>query len=171
MKNEFQEFLETRESVMPSEVERSLLAQMEQKIDPSFGLIFSKVSLIQAFAGLLLISICPQLGVGFSKESFLMDFFMTFGHHACTLLCGSLFLSLGVIGNWLFLTREEWRGYYQKALVFQPLILILSLFILAVLGAEGQWMIFFLWSVGGLITSISLIKLVFKVSVPNNLAL
>ena len=95
---------------------------------------------------------------------------MRFGHYACTTLCGSLFLSLGVFGNWLFLTREEWLRFRKQAQFFQPLVLVLSILILSLFGAKGQFLIFFLWSLGGLLSSLSLIKFVFKDAAQGHLA-
>lgn len=170
MKNEFNEFMGDTNNKMPRSVEQIVKDSIIAKLSPTYKFVFFKVSIIQAFCGILLIAACPQLGVSFFEHSWLMNVFMNFGHHVCTFLCGSLFLSLGVLGNWMLLSREEWKLYYQEAFKFQFSILVTSICFLLIFGASGQYILFLLWSIGGLLTSLSLIKWVFKGAVPNSLA-
>ncbi len=171
MKNEFEDFIDSSHNIMPKSIEESIRISMHKKLSPSFTHVLMKVSMMQVFSGLILIAICPQLGVGFFESSVLMNFFMQFGHNVCTFLCGSLFLSLGVLANRLFLSAEEWQRYSLHAFKFQAMVVGFSIFSLLLLGADTQLFLITLWCVGGLVTSLSLIKLIFRGAVPNNLAL
>ena len=74
MKKEFLEFFQDQSNTTPRSLEQSILQQIEQKVNPAFKVVFIKISIIQSIAGILLIFLCPQLGVGFFEYSMLMDF-------------------------------------------------------------------------------------------------
>lgn len=162
IKNEFNEFTSDSSLIMPLTLEKNVMTYIKNKLNPNISTVFLKACIIQLLAGGLLISICPQLGVGFSYHSYLMELLMHFGHQVCTFICGSLFFILGVLGNFSMLSKEEFALYYYKSFQFQILILIVSLSILLLLGAKGQLLIFTIWSLGGFFMSTSFLKLAFK---------
>ncbi len=109
LKNEFESFVNDRDSANgPSAV----LSKIHQQIDkerPSYGMVAGKIGLAHIAGSLVTLSACSQFGVKlFFKEYDLMLFFMHISETFCQTFCGGFYLALTFLFARLMLGREEW---------------------------------------------------------------
>jgi hypothetical protein len=150
---EYSEFLGSGTVEVPRELDRTVLSRVQELLHPSAWSVFAKVLGIQIVVGFLSLSVCHQFEMNpFSTESSLSDWFMKmWGHSTCMILCGGLFLSVGILSAGYFLTREEVRALKQTEFVQTLALGAFSLGIFSFFGAEIGVTFAGLWLLGALV--------------------
>lgn len=149
---DFQSFAQSEGIKVPRELTEKISREVYADLNPPAWMVFGKIVLIQASVGTLSLAICSQFdlnpfGTGFT----LSDYFMKFGHSACMVFCGVLFLALGIGTARLFLSFEE-AAVLRKNAPLQILGLSgISLGLFAVAGAELLLSLALLWLLGAML--------------------
>jgi hypothetical protein len=152
---EFKNFLKADELLPSRKIDLSILSQIQSKIDPPFTTIFFKLSIIQAFIGLLTMLFCPQFELSLTANQQSYHYFhITFGYYGCMAICGVIFLGSAALFASLILSRDEVRKINSYSYLFFPSLCILTLLIFFVLGAKLFVESMLFWSLGGTLGSI-----------------
>jgi hypothetical protein len=151
LEKEYLEFLGVGEVSPPQELNNKILNEVRLLIYPSISQVLFKTLKIFIFFSVLTLSICPQFGVGFIKDSHLFDFFMTFGHSTCKFLCGLFFLSASLFASTIFLSREEIKALKANAGLGINMLILLSLLALWLFGASFSATTLVYWTSGALL--------------------
>ncbi len=107
--------------------------QIKSELKPEFKKIFMNLLLVHVFSGSLTLLVCPQFGIGpLGGGSGIVGFIEPYGHLACGLFCGSLFVSLSVLSSWFFLSLETLREIKRNQFLVYPFLGMLSFFTLSV---------------------------------------
>lgn len=151
--NDYSEFLNSAQVKVPREVSNRVLGRIHDLLHPSAWLVFGKLLGIHLFVGFLSLSICHQFDMNpFGTNLSLADWFMAeWGHSACMIACGVLFVSLSVLAAGYFLTIEEFR--VMRGTEFAQIFALgaVSLFIFWIAGAQLALTFAGLWLLGALI--------------------
>lgn len=147
---DFEDFLKSPPVEVPPLHTLPVGRELSALVSPSPWLVFSKLCWIVAFVGALNLLLCPQFGIGLSKGIGLLEYFMSFGHLPCKVLCGFFFLATGVGAAAVILSpfdlfvvrRHQW-------LYFSGVSSLTLVFFLAA-GGEVYFSVALAWFVGAL---------------------
>lgn len=146
---EFGRFLEGEPAKPPAEISRRILERVRGDLHPPFGVVLGKLTLAHLVAGLLVLTVCPQLGVGpWIGGHGVMALFMPLGPAACSALCGALFLGASQLAAALCLTPEEWVRARRWEWANVTLLIALSIAALMLLGGSFHVPSLAVWSLG-----------------------
>ena len=149
---EFNEFMECDSATVPHHLSKTIIASIQRDMNPSAWTVFSKLFAVQIIAGTLSLLVCNQFGINPFQTGFsLSDYFMKFGHSTCMLLCGFIFLSVGISASRLFLRSEEFQVIKKNSFLQIFCLSLLFLGIFAVVGAELTFTIGVMWVLGALL--------------------
>ncbi len=155
MIHEFADFIEA-EPVSPGrELDNSIINRVKKDLRPAAWKVYGKFTLVEAAAGLLTLTICPQFGLGFGQHN---EFLHTL--HTATppvifyLICGLFFVSLGAVLSGLILTRVEIRTVGNNKYLYFAVYSVLAYLTLMVLGAEFFVVSSLVWILGALLGNI-----------------
>jgi hypothetical protein len=143
---------------MPSELDQKIKSHILSKLNPPCHKVFLKLSLAQLIASVLVLTICPQFHLGFFPHSFLGHILMSWGEAYCNLACGSIFLGTGTIFSFLILSSDELRVLKKHKFIHLPSLILLSLFSFVIFGVEIQLLMFLIWGLGGMISSVAILS-------------
>ncbi len=149
---EFNEFMECDSATVPRQLSKTILDSIQRDMNPSAWSVFSKLFAVQSIAGTLSLLVCNQFGINPFQTGFsLSNYFMKFGHSTCMLLCGFIFLSVGISASRLFLRNEEFLVIKRNSFlqIFSLSLLFLGIF--AIVGAELTITIGVMWMLGALL--------------------
>lgn len=151
--NEYSEFLNSTEIEVPKELSTRVLNQIHDLLHPSAWLVFGKLLAIHLVVGFLSLSICHQFEMNpFGTELSLADWFMAeWGHSACMIACGVLFMSLSILAAGYFLSVEELKVMRGSEFAQVFALGSISLLIFWIAGAELALTFAGLWMLGALI--------------------
>lgn len=159
LKKEYSDFLEDDSINPPTELSSKVLAEVYRKLHPNAWLIFSKLSLLHFFSGMITLSVCPQFGINiFGTDLGLLRIFYKLGIYGCTMACGSLFISVTTLLAILFLRPEEIKKIRQLWLLQVTSICLLTLGFFIMLNAEIIWSFALSWIIGGLLGSLMMLE-------------
>lgn len=158
---DFKNFVNAEKSEAPSYLKDAVLKQVSSKLNPAFTQIFFKIALIQLVSGLVILSFCPQLGVGFSGHNAFVHLLMSFGENFCNLFCGSLFIGIGSFHSAIILNEDELRVLRRRRFLGTTLISLLSLLAFVIFGAEIQLLFFAFWLSGAMIIGLFSLEVVY----------
>lgn len=119
------------------QLDEAVLRRVEQALHPPLWRVYGKFALVEAAAGLVTLTICPQFGVGFGGHNELLH-----ALHASSppllffLLCGLLFVTLGAALGGLVLNRDEVRAIGRTKHLYCALYSVVAYVALLALGAE-----------------------------------
>lgn len=105
---EFQVFLKS-EAPPPSELERQLLSNIHQRLNPSLKLAVTKLFGLNAVGSIATLSLCPQYGLSITGGHGLMPYFMNISPAFCFFMCGLLWMVGGQILANFVLSWDERR--------------------------------------------------------------
>ncbi|MES2966634.1 MAG: hypothetical protein V4668_02515 [Patescibacteria group bacterium] len=161
---DYEEFLEADTVSVPQALSKTILTKIGKLMDPSPLSVFGKVALIHAVVGFFSLSICHQFGVNpFGTQASLADWFMAVGGHSvCMIGCGILFMGGSLLASGYFLTLEETRALRRTGFPQFFGLGILSLGLLATLGAELALTIGGLWLLGAMMGGFVATEMVWK---------
>ena len=145
-------------SKMPIGLEQKIKSNIHSKLNPPGHWVFLKLSFAQFLASFLVLAICPQFHLGFFPHSFLGHILMSWGEAYCNLACGAIFLGIGTIFSFLTLNTDELRVLKKNKFIHFPSVILLSLLSFVILGVEIQLLMFLIWALGGMISSISILS-------------
>lgn len=103
---------------LPPEISAQIKASIKTDLYATKIKIGALVLAVHFIAAVLILSICPQMGVSLFNIKGIYPLFMKFGHHACQFLCGFLFISTSVVLNQLllpppYLNYLRYHRYHQ----------------------------------------------------------
>lgn len=157
---EFKSFVDSDDADIPKDLSRTILSKVKSDLNPSVWRVFGKLLAIHVFVGTLSLGICSQFGLNpFGSPISLADYFMRFGHSACMVFCGFLFIGLTIILAGLFMSREEFYVLSKNAVLQTFGISIFSLVMFIVFGAEVVLWIGILWMFGAMVGGVSSAKI------------
>ena len=149
---DFQEFIQGDGAPVPPGVARTVLAQVQRDLNPSFWLVFAKLLGIHSVVGTLSLGLCNQFGMSPFQTGFsLSEYFMKFGHSTCMFLCGVIFLGLSVLLCRAAIRIDELRVLQRNVWLQIPVLSMISLGAFAALGAEISLVIGALWFLGAML--------------------
>lgn len=153
IQNEFKDFLNTESVAPPAAVSQRVLSEVQKEMSFSVVSVIAKLSFFHVLVTGLVLYICPQFGVSWGASSFtLMTYFMKFGHVACAALCGITLVGGTFLLTALMLKPQE-SFWLKQQMPWVPISLsILTLILLAAMGAQGHHTEFVFWSVFGIVS-------------------
>lgn len=158
---EFRDFVSSEGAPVPEELSRSILQRIHAELNPSPWTVFTKLFGIHIVVGTLSLAICDQFGLSpFDTGFSLANYFMRFGHSACMMLCGVLFIGLTVILSRAFLKVDEFRVLSRNAVLQVFGLSIFSLVLFIAFGAQIAAGIGILWLLGAMLGGVAAAKTV-----------
>ena len=151
LQQEFKEFMEASPIDPPQKLFSTILGQIHKRMSPSPFLVFAKIALIVAFVGVFNLTLCPQFGLSFARESGLMQFFMSFGEHGCRIACGIFFLGSGLFVATLVLQPEDIRVARKTRFIQISALGALALVGFVALGGDVYFKAAIFWLLGSVI--------------------
>lgn len=147
---DYEEFISLDSSTVPTEVTKNLFSKINNLLNPSAWMIFTKIFGIHIVIGTLSLAVCHQFGLDpFHTKFSLADWFMQVGGHGfCMVACGILFLGLSLMTAGYFLSIEEIRVLRSTKLLQISALSLFSLGLLAAVGAQLALAIVGLWLIG-----------------------
>lgn len=135
---DFEEFMSTDAAAVPAEATEKVVSQVHDLMNPNIITVFLKILVWHLAAGYMSLAICHQFDMNpFNTQYSLDNWFMSFtSHEVCMVLCGGLFVSVGLMFAGYFLSIEEVIAL-KKNVVLQTLSLgLLSLGLFLAFGAN-----------------------------------
>jgi hypothetical protein len=149
---EFNQFISTEQMEPPQSISEKILSNTKKLLNPSPWLVFLKLLGIHSVFGTLSLAICNQFGLNpFNTHLSLSEYFMTFGHSFCMLLCGVIFVSFSIIGAWMIFSRDEFNVLKNNYMTQVCSISFLSLATFVAFGADVSLSLAVLWLIGALV--------------------
>lgn len=125
---DYQAFIETAPVAPPRALSEQLTSWVKNQLHPSALAVSLKLLVVHLFSSAITLTVCPQFGIGpVGGGHGLMGFVMSFGHQACALFCGALFLGTTAIVSQFVLRPEEARVVYRHQYWQFSLLAVLSL--------------------------------------------
>lgn len=148
---DFNDFLSTKPIEPSHDVSRRVRASVFELLNPSSFKVFSKLVVIVFCVGLINLLLCPQFGLGFVRESFIGDLFMSFGYAGCKIACGAFFLGTSLFVGMFLLKQEEIKVIRTHR--FLQITLLSSLFLAGFVAAGADIFLhaIFFWLFGSIV--------------------
>ena len=160
---EIEEFITAEPVLPPDSITSSIVSLVQRDLNPSPALVFLKLSLIVLFVGLLNLTLCPQFGLSFVRNSGLMEYFMQFGSSGCRIFCGAFFMGTGILVATIILRPEDNRVLHKSALLQVSALGAVSLLAFVALGGEVYFQAALLWFLGCIVGGLFCLKLGLRV--------
>ena len=149
---DFQDFVDSEGASVPENLSKSVFARVRRDLNPSPWLVFAKLLGIHAVVGTLSLALCNQFGMSpFHSGLSLSGYFMKFGHSACMVLCGVLFVGLSILLCRPILRNEELFVLRKNAPLQIFGLSTISLALFLALGAEILLVVGLLWIAGAML--------------------
>ncbi len=160
---EFKEFVESlnqRDSGPSRSSKEKIFQMVHEDLNPNSWLIFSKISMIHFFVGMLTLAFCPQFGLKyFGEGTGLMSYFMGFGTYACMALCGGFFVGSSLLATGFILRVEELRVLRTHRILQVSSLVLLSLGAFTMARAEVILSFAAAWAFGSLVAGIAALEI------------
>ncbi|WP_127716881.1 hypothetical protein [Halobacteriovorax sp. HLS] len=154
MNKDYISFLKEDQMSPPKELSKTLENTIMTELHPTHVNVFFKIFLVQLFVGMITLLICPQYHLSFTSNYEVFHYFHhNFGAIICMLICGAIFMGPSMLFAGLIISRSELNLILKtNGLYFVSLLLIsLSVFLLA--GADIFMMTSLFWILGALSSS------------------
>lgn len=160
---DFQEFLNSKKGNVPQSVSKNILKRIQTSLNPSWHSIFLKLFGIHVVTGTLSLAICSQFDMNpFNSGFSLTEYFMKFGHSACNVLCGIIFVGGSFLVAASLLRAEELRVLRKNALIQSFGLSLLSLGVFWFLASNMEFGLSLLWLLGAVLGGVGLSELVYR---------
>ena len=160
---DFKEFVQAEGTPVPKDVSDNILNRILADMNPSAWVVFSKLFGIHLVVGTLSLAVCNQFGLNpFHTNFSLSDYFMKFGHSACMVFCGVLFIGLTIMLGKLFLRREELLVLSRNAPLQVFGLSVFSMVAFIAFGAEVVLGIGVLWFIGAMVGGVVATKMIVR---------
>ncbi len=171
MKKEFLDFLNTKETPVPKELENYIYINIEKDLSPTKPLnLLSKFIALNFSAGVFTLAICPQFGLGPALGGHdITHYFMSIGTWACAIFCATFYFTIAQTLSLIILSNQEIRWIARNRYSVLPGLVIASFIALSMLGnslsSDGHKMVFepefqAIWVLAGIIITQVLFNLV-----------
>lgn len=150
MNKDYFDFLNAQKKA-PDHLRDSLFSMVEKDLNPSHKMVFTKLTLIQGFIGLITMLFCPQFNFSLTNNYDAFHYFHhTFGAQICMVICGSIFLGSGALfASYILKDAEIAKIQSSRFLYFMALsIVAVSLFML--FGATLYLNLLTFWLLGAI---------------------
>lgn len=152
---EFADFLETEQKAPGKHLDAAVLGRVSNDLSPVLWKVYAKFTLIEATAGLLTLTICPQFGLGFGPHNqFLHTLHSSTSPVVFYLLCGLFFVIFGAALGGLILNRAEISAIGSSKYLYFAIYSVLAYLIIVALGPEAFVVSSLVWILGALLGSI-----------------
>lgn len=152
---EFADFVETEQKAPGKRLDAAVLGRVRNDLSPALWKVYGKFTLIEASAGLLTLTICPQFGFGFGPHNqFLHALHSSISPVVFYLLCGLFFVIFGAALGGLILNRTEISAVGSSKYLYFSIYSALSYLIIVSLGPEAFVISSLVWILGALLGSI-----------------
>lgn len=158
---EFKEFLDTAPTCLPKDTGNFILKRISKDLNPAVWKVFMKILIASTISGAVSLTLCPQFGLGQGVK--LMHFFMQFGHAACSVACGVIFLGLGTLLSVLLLRPEELRVLQRTALLQFSSLAMIALGAFICVGAKVILTLAVFWFMGAIIGALLIFKIAYRI--------
>jgi hypothetical protein len=150
---EYSEFLGSKEVPVPRDLNERVVGSIHALLNPSAWMVFGKLLGIHIVVGFLSLGICHQFDMNpFGTQSSLSDWFMgMWGHSACMIACGTIFVSFSILTAGILMTGEEIRVLKRTEFLQTLSLGAFSLVAFFLLGAQIALTFAGLWLLGVLI--------------------
>lgn len=150
-------FLQQEGTSVPEGVSQNILKSIGRLLKPNPYFVFLKILGIHSLMGFLSLSVCHQFGINpFNTSASLSDWVMNlWGHGACMVFCGILFVSLGLGLSGFFLTLEEIKELRHHQFLQTLALGSISLLIFFMIGADLAIFFAGLWLLGALLGGVA----------------
>jgi len=136
---------------LPPEFSSSIKNTIKKDLKITKLKIIFLIICMHCISALLVLSICPQMGVSIFKFEGLYWLFMQAGHHVCQFMCGFLFISSSICLNQLFLPKA-FLNYLRYIKYHQILLLTFGSIVFFFFFGNASINIFsFLWIIGAVV--------------------
>ncbi len=161
LEQEFAEFVAAEPLAPAAVLDEKIVWRVTRDLCPVWWKTWGKLTLIEAAAGLLTLTLCPQFGLGFGTH----NEFLHALHSATTppvfyLLCGLIFVGFGAALGGLVLPRAAIRTFGRQKYLYFILYTLLAYLVLVTLGSEAFILSSLVWMVGGLLGNLVLFSAV-----------
>ena len=147
--DEFNQFMSSEEALVPQKVSNKILKNAHTWMNPPSWIVFLKLLGVHSIVGTFSLAICNQFGLNpFNTQLSLAEYFMTFGHSICMVLCGVIFVSFSLVASWIILNREEFATIKKNVVIQIFSLSLLSLAVMVAFGAKLTLGIALLWLLG-----------------------
>lgn len=155
MRREFAEFIEAAPADTSGTMDERVLHGVARDLRPPSWKVFAKLTVVEAAAGLVTLTLCPQFGLGFGgHNAFLHHFHAATSPPVFYLLCGLLFVILGAALGGLLLTRHEIRSIGPARNRYFALYSVLAYAALVLLGPEAFVAASLTWVAGAMLGNV-----------------
>jgi hypothetical protein len=149
---EFAAFVDAGPTAPHPSTDAAVMGRVRKALRPPLWRVFGKLALVEAAAGLITLTICPQFGVGFGSHATLLHalheglppamFYLT---------CGLLFVLFGAALAGAVLTREEITALGRRKYIYFVAYGMSALTIFLALGAEVFLLAALCWITGAIL--------------------
>ncbi len=152
---EFTYFIESEQIVPGDHLDGAVLNMVRKELRPALWKVYGKLTLVEATAGLLTLTICPQFGFGFGQHNqFLHALHSSTPPAVFYLLCGLFFVIFGATLGGLILNQAEIRTVGRSRYFYFAVYSVLAFLILLALGTEAFVISSLVWILGALLGNI-----------------
>lgn len=150
---EYEAFLQSENTAVPSDVSESLFAHMKNLLRPKAKIVFFKILGIHFLVSFMSLAICHQFDMNpFGTEESLSNWMMSVGgHNFCMIGCGVFFISLSFLFAGSFLSIEEVLVLKRTQFIQTSVLGLISLAAFYFFGAEIIFTMASLWLLGAMI--------------------
>ena len=145
--NNYQQFINEKAD-MPVGLQLEIKNLIVNKMNVHLGQLVLKTISLQLIAGLIILSFCPQMGVGFNPDSHFAHLLMSFGHNWCNLFCGFLFIGTSFLLSPFIFQEAELQKLQSLHYAFLPLLILISILSFIIAGAPVILPILISWALG-----------------------
>lgn len=159
MNNDFQDFLQETKNT-PKKLNQAVLEMVHKDLNPEHKVVFFKLTMIQGFIGLITLLFCPQFNFSITNNYDLFHYFhTTFGHAACMVLCGSIFLGSGAIFASYILSQGEINKIKESRFLYYLGLSIVAVSSFMLLGADIYLNLLSYWLIGAIGSGVLIFEL------------
>jgi hypothetical protein len=152
---QFADFVEANQITPSKEMDEAVLRIVTKDLRPAPWMIYSKLTLAGAVAGLATTTFCPQFGLGLGAHNeFLHTIHVATSPAVFYLLCGVLFVALGAFLGGFVLSRQEIRAISHSRNRYFAAYSVLAYVTLVLLGSEVFVAASLTWIVGALLGNV-----------------
>lgn len=131
LKQEYLQFKQDPGVVPPKTLSLHIKTELLKDLNPGLGATLGRTLALHAVSGALTLAVCPQFGLGpIGGGKGLMGFVEAYGHVACGLFCGGVFMSLTAILAPLWLGPSMRRVLARNPLAMAGALTLTSLGVL-----------------------------------------
>ncbi len=148
----FCDFVESEPLTPSTKTELGIMQKVAADLCPLQWLVFGKLFVVEAVAGVATLFVCPQFGLGFGGHNELLHaLHETASPFMFYLICGLIFVVVGAAIGGVFLSRDEIRTIKKSKYAYYPVYAFTVYFIFAQFGGEVLIISLMPWVIGSVL--------------------